>query len=152
MKYETSPRLAVILPIDNALPHWREESLRRLVDFSERMRPAMPASADRLRALLAAGEIHDVALGGAMHSLNLNFDRVLLLIGGFIEGGAYRLPPSDFLRGEVAALAELGLVQGARSSQQLGDWSGLTRRGQQIAVYAIYRLLVAAADDAIPHE
>jgi hypothetical protein len=159
MKAEMARGLETIPLVSGAPPRgegveevWREESFRRLVEFSGRMRRAMPVSVERLRTLLAAGKIHDVALRGAMRSLNLGFDRMLLMTGAFIEGGGYALPASAFLRREVATLVELGLVQVAHSGPPDRGWVGLTRRGQQLAVYAIYRIFVAAAENGSPHE
>jgi hypothetical protein len=124
---------------------WRAASFQHLLEFSQKLSPVMRVSPDRLRVLFATGNIRDRALREAMGSMHLNFDRVLIIIGGFIRGEAYALPDSESLRAEITALCKLGVVQEARSGPS-GGWSGLTEQGRQFAVYLIYRIMVAAAD------
>jgi hypothetical protein len=134
------------------MEEWRADSCGRIVEFSERMRSVTPVDSLRLRTLLAAGEVPDSVVRGTMHSLKLNFDQVLIIIGGFIEGAGYELPASERLQGEVALLAKVGLVRGARPGRSTGGWNGLTERGRQLAVYTIYRILTAAANDGTSDE
>lgn len=127
---------------------WRAETCRQFLMFSGRLRSTLPVDSARLRAHLRSGEVQDAPLRGAMQSLGLNYDRVLILTGAFIQGAAYHLPASPHVRTEVEALAGLGLVRTDGAGRFDEAWSGLTERGRQLAVFAIYRILTAASEGA----
>lgn len=131
-------------PRDAAYDAWRAERVRQVMDFSGRLHALMPVDPEQLRLVLAEEGAHDRPLRGAMASLSLNFDRVLLVIGAFIDGSASLRPVPLRLAAEISTLVELGVLQVARSGSSPDDRSGLTPRGQQFAAYLLYRLLVAA--------
>lgn len=131
-------------PADEA---WRAARVRQIVDFSARLHEIMPVEPERLRVVLTEEGAHDRALRGAMAALNLNFDRVLLVIGAFVDGNASLRPAPLRLGAEISTLVELGVLQVARSDSSPDGRSGLTPRGQQVAAYLLYRLLVAATPE-----
>lgn len=139
-----APRRHPTAPRDAAHDVWRAEWVRQIVDFSVRLHALMPVNPEQLRFVLAEEGAHDRPLLGAMASLNLNFDRVLLVIGAFIDGSASLRPVPLRLGAEISTLVELGVLQVARSGSSPDGRSGLTPRGKQFAVYLLYRLLVAA--------
>ncbi len=134
-------------PAHRTVAAWRAASLCRLLQFSARLRASMPVEARQLRRVLRTGWFHDRALRGTMAALQLNFDRVLIVVDAFITGGNSRPPPASRLQGEIVALVELGLMQIAPRASARRATSALTPRGQQCAAYMIYRLLVAATKD-----